>query len=110
MIYEILLRPAYNKKMTSDHLIRIESNLPTRSFEQWLRDMSLLDGGNRSTIVRWSILQTEKPAHFKLASQLDALKAKIAELIGDPAHETPLTLMTLETAPQPSVASLLAAA
>jgi len=55
LIYEILLRPSYNKKMTADHLVRIESDLPTRSFEQWLRDMSLLDGSGRSAIVRWSI-------------------------------------------------------
>lgn len=90
MIYEILLRPSYNKKMTSDHLVRIESDLPTRSFEQWLRDMSLLDASGRSAIVRWSILQTQRPAHFRLASQLDALKARIAELVGDAAHHIAL--------------------
>jgi hypothetical protein len=76
MIYEILVRPSYSKRMTSDHLVWIESDLPTRSFEQ-----SLLDASGRSAIVRWSIVQSQKPAHFKLATQTKALISRIAELM-----------------------------
>lgn len=98
MIYEILVRPSYNKKMTSDHLIWIESNLPTRSFEKWLRDMSLLDGTGRSPLVRWSIVQTQRAAHFVLATQQDALKCKIAQLMGGATHLASVSVpVTAET-------------
>lgn len=96
MIYEILVRPSYNKKMTSDHLVWIESDLPTRSFEQWLRDMSLLDASGRSAIVRWSIVQTTRAAHFSLATQVDALKKRIAELVGGAAHLSELPLSAVD--------------
>lgn len=86
MIYEILVRPSYNKKMTSDHLIWIESDLPTRSFEKWMRDVALLDSTGRSALVRWSIVQTQRAAHFILATQQDALKNKIAQLMGGAIH------------------------
>jgi hypothetical protein len=86
MIYEILVRPSYNKKMTSDHLIWIESDLPTRSFEKWMRDVALLDSTGRSPLVRWSIVQTQRAAHFILATQQDALKNKIAQLMGGATH------------------------
>jgi hypothetical protein len=81
MIYEILVRPSYSKRMTSDHLVWIESDLPTRSFEKWLCEQSLLDASGRSAIVRWSIVQSQKPAHFKLATQAKALVNRIAELM-----------------------------
>jgi hypothetical protein len=81
MIYEILVRPADSKKITSDHLIWIESDLPTRSFEKWMRDRGLLDGSGHAPILRWSIVQTQRPAHFKLATQAKALKSRISELM-----------------------------
>lgn len=81
MIYEILVRPSYSKRMTSDHLVWIESDLPTRSFEKWLFEQSLMDGSGRAAIVRWSIVQSQKPAHFKLATQAKALISRIAELM-----------------------------
>ena len=90
MIYEILVRPSYNKKMTSDHLIWIESDLPTISFEKWMRDVALLDGTGRSPLVRWSIVQTQRAAHFILVTQQDALKNKIAQLMGGATHLTDL--------------------
>ncbi len=86
MIYEILIRPSYNKLMTSDHLIWVESNMPTRFFEQWLRDHALLDGTGRSPLVRWGIVQSQRPAHFQLASQETALTDRIALLMGGAAH------------------------
>lgn len=86
MIYEILVRAAENKKITSDHLIWIESDLPTRSFEKWLQDRSLLDTSGKSPVVRWSIVQTQRPAHFKLATQAKALKTRISELLSG-VHE-----------------------
>jgi hypothetical protein len=86
MIYEILVRPSYDKRMTSDHLIWIESNLPTRSFERWLSENSLLEKTTRSPIVRWSIVQTKRAAHFVLATQQDGLKARISELMSGASH------------------------
>lgn len=86
MIYEILVRPSYNKLMTSDHLIWIDSNMPTRFFEQWLRDHALLDDSGRSPIVRWGIVQTQRPAHFQLATQEGALTERIAELMSGATH------------------------
>jgi hypothetical protein len=90
MIYEILVRPAYNKMMTSDQLVWIESDLPTRSFERWLQQNALLDGSNRAPIVRWSIRQTELPAQFSLATQELALKAHIADLMSGAPHLMPI--------------------
>jgi len=81
MIYEILVRAAENKKLTSDHLIWVDSDLPTRSFEKWMRDRGLLDGGARSPIQRWSIVQTQRAAHYQLATQAKALKSRISELM-----------------------------
>ncbi|MBI1770954.1 MAG: hypothetical protein HYR68_01045 [Burkholderiales bacterium] len=82
MIYEILVRPSDNsKKMTADHLIWIESNMTTRSFENWLREKSLLDGSGHAPVARWSIVQTQRPAHFNLATQAKALKGRISELM-----------------------------
>jgi hypothetical protein len=86
MIYEILVRPSYNKLMTSDHLIWVDSQMPTRFFEQWLRDNALLDGSGRSPIVRWGIVQTQRPAHFQLATQEGALTERIAELMSGATH------------------------
>lgn len=86
MIYEILVRPSYNKLMTSDHLIWIDSNMPTRFFEQWLRDHALLDDSGRSPIVRWGIVQTQRPAHFQLATQEGGLTDRIAELMSGATH------------------------
>lgn len=81
MIYEILIRAAENKKMTSDHLIWVESNLSTRSFEQWLRERALLGAGAMAPVVRWSIVQTKRAAHFNLAIEAKALKSRISELM-----------------------------
>ena len=81
MIYEILVRPSDNKKMTSDHLIWIESDLPTRSFEKWLRDRALLDNSGHAPVVRWSVVQSQRPAHFHLATQAKSLKSRISELM-----------------------------
>ena len=86
MIYEILVRPAYNKLMTADQLVWIESDLPTRSFERWLQQNALLDGSNRAPIVRWSIRQTQLPAQFSLETQEPALKAHIADLMSGAPH------------------------
>lgn len=98
MIYEILVRPPYNKLMTSDNLIWIDSEMPTRFFEQWLKDHALLDGGARSPIVRWGIVQTQRPAHFELATQEGALKDKIAELMGGAAHLSDLPASARDSA------------
>ena len=81
MIYEILVRPSDKSQMTSANLLWIESDLPSRSFEKWMRDRALLDNSGHSPIVRWSIVQTTRPAHFKLASQAKALKSRISELM-----------------------------
>ncbi|MBR7780214.1 hypothetical protein [Undibacterium rugosum] len=81
MIYEILVRAADNKKINSDHLIWVESDLPTRTFEKWMRDRGLLNDSGHSAILRWSIVQTQRPAHFKLATQAKALKSRISELM-----------------------------
>ena len=82
MIYEILVRPSdKSKKMTSDHLIWIESDMTTRSFESWLREKSLLDGSGQAPVARWSIVQTQRPAHFKLATEAKALTSRISELM-----------------------------
>lgn len=102
MIYEILVRPSYNKLMTSDHLIWVDSNMPTRFFEQWLRDHALLDASGRSPVVRWGIVQSERPAHFQLATQADALTERIAELMSGAAHLADLPA-TATTSTKPAV-------
>ncbi|MBY0572805.1 MAG: hypothetical protein K2P84_03910 [Undibacterium sp.] len=98
MIYEILIRPSYNKLMTSDHLIWVESNMPTRFFEQWLKDKALLDGSGRAPIVRWGIVQSQRPAHFQLATQEGALTGRIAELMSGAAHLNELPSSAREAA------------
>lgn len=86
MIYEILVRPATNKVINSDHVIWIESNLPSRHFERWLREKNLLDGTSTSPVQRWSIKQTQRPAHFDLANEASAIQLRIAELVGENAN------------------------
>ena len=81
MIYEIQVRPAANKSMSSDQLIWIESALPTRTFEQWLISKSLLNGTGNAPVVRWSVVQSDRPAHFQLETQMAALENRIAELM-----------------------------
>jgi hypothetical protein len=104
MIYEILIRPSYNKLMTSDHLIWVESNMPTRFFEQWLRDHALLDGSGRSPVVRWGIVQSQRPAHFQLATQEGALTDRIAELMSGATHLTDLPVSARDSvAAKPAV-------
>lgn len=100
MIYEILIRPSYNKVMTSDHLIWVESNMPTRFFEQWLRDNALLDASGRSPLVRWGIVQSQYPAHFELATQEGALTSRIAELMSGAAHLNELPVSARDGAMQ----------
>ena len=86
MIYELVIRPPYNKMMTTDHLIWVESDLPSRSFERWLKSKALLDGTHRAPLVRWGIVQTQKPAHFILESQETSLNTRINELMSGAAH------------------------
>ncbi|MES2073322.1 MAG: hypothetical protein V4488_23420 [Pseudomonadota bacterium] len=81
MIYEIQIRNQANNKNTSDQLIWIESDLPTRSFEEWLQNRSLLNRSGLAPVVRWSIVQTQRAAHFVLATQAKALENRIAELM-----------------------------
>ncbi len=85
MIYEILVRPTTNKQINSDHVIWIDSNLPSRHFERWLREKNLLDGSAQSPVQRWSIKQTTRPAHFDLSTEAAAIQSRIAELIGENA-------------------------
>ena len=84
MIYEILIRGTDSKQMTSDNLIWIESNLPTRTFEKWLMERNLLNSGANAPVVRWSIVQTQRPAHFVLKTEAAALERRIAELMNPP--------------------------
>lgn len=86
MIYELVIRPSYNKVMTSDQLIWVESDLPSRAFEQWLKSKNLIDGSNRAPLVRWGIVQTQKSANFQMSKQEVELSAKIAELMSGAAH------------------------
>jgi len=81
MIYEIQVRNQANNKNTRDQLIWIESDLPTRSFEQWLSDRSLLNRSGLAPVVRWGIVQSQRAAHFVLATQAKALENRIAELM-----------------------------
>lgn len=104
MIYEIVIRPSYNKIMTSDHLIWVESDLPSRAFEQWLKSKSLLDGTSRAPLVRWGIAQTQKSADFNLASQESQLNERITELMSGAAHLINLPLVT-EASPTAQIAA-----
>ena len=80
MIYEILIRSG-KQSTSSDNLIWIESNLPTRAFEKWLVQRNLLNGLGTAPVARWSIVQTQRPAHFVLKTQEAALERRIAELM-----------------------------
>ncbi|TDK67197.1 hypothetical protein [Sapientia aquatica] len=84
MIYEILVRSNNGKAPTSDNLIWIESNLPTRSFEKWLVERNLLNHSGNAPVARWSIVQTQRPAHFVLSTQEKALEKRIASLMNPP--------------------------
>ena len=84
MIYEILIRSKNVKQITSDNLIWIESNLPTRAFEKWLVERDLLNHSGSAPVVRWSIVQTKRPAHFVLSTQAQALEKRIAYLMNPP--------------------------
>ena len=84
MIYEILIRGNDNKQMSSDNLIWIESNLPTRAFEKWLLERDLLNFSGTAPVVRWSIVQTQRPAHFVLKTEAAALEQRIAALMNPP--------------------------
>jgi len=84
MIYEILIRSNNNKQMTSDNLIWVESNLPTRAFEKWLLDRNLLNGTGHAPVARWSIVQSQRPAHFVLKTESAALEMRIAALMNPP--------------------------
>jgi len=59
MIYEIQIRGNKSNQMSSDNLIWIDSNLPTRSFEKWLLDRDLLNANGLAPVVRWSIVQSQ---------------------------------------------------
>ncbi len=88
MIYEIQIRGNKSNQMSSDNLIWIDSNLPTRSFEKWLLDRNLLanhsNGAVQAPVVRWSIVQTQRPAHFVLKTEAAAIELRIAELMNPP--------------------------
>lgn len=84
MIYEILIRGNNSKQMTSDNLIWIESDLPTRAFEKWLMERNFLAPGTQAPVVRWSIVQTKRPAHFVLKTEAAAIERRIAELMNPP--------------------------
>ena len=84
MIYEILIRGTSNKQMTSDNLIWVDSNLPTRAFEKWLLERNLLNASGNAPVVRWSIVQSKRPAHFVLKTEAAALERRIAELMNPP--------------------------
>jgi len=73
--------------------------MPTRFFEQWLRDHALLDGSGRSPIVRWGIVQTQRPAHFQLATQEGALTDRIAELMSGATHLAELPVSARDATP-----------
>ena len=81
MIYEILIRCNNGQSVNSDNLIWIESNLPTRSFEKWLMERQLLSPAGKAPVVRWGIVQTQRPAHFVLKTQAVALEQRIAALL-----------------------------
>lgn len=80
MIYEIEIR-GNNGQTSPDNLIWIESNLPTRAFEQWLISRDLLNRSGKAPVVRWSIVQTKRRAHFVLSKEAAAIESRIAELL-----------------------------
>ena len=84
MIYEIQIRGNKSNQMSSDNLIWIDSNLPTRSFEKWLLDRNLLNASGHAPVVRWSIVQSQRPAHFVLKTEAAAIERRIAELMNPP--------------------------
>ncbi len=84
MVYEILIRSNNSKQMSSDNLIWIESNLPTRAFEKWLVERNLLNPAAKAPVIRWGIVQTQRPAHFVLKTEAAALEQRIAELVNPP--------------------------
>jgi len=84
MIYEIQIRGNKSNQMSSDNLIWIDSNLPTRSFEKWLLDRDLLNANGLAPVVRWSIVQSQRPAHFVLKTEAAAIERRIAELMNPP--------------------------
>jgi hypothetical protein len=86
MIYEILIRSGGKQALSADNLVWIESDLPTRSFEQWLQERSLLTRSSNAPVVRWGIVQSARKAHFKLATEAKALEHHISELING-SHE-----------------------
>ena len=83
MIYEIQIR-ASAPNTSSDQLIWIESSLSTRMFEQWMVKQNLFNNLATAIVVRWRIIQTKLPAHFKLAVEERALIHRIA-LLNAPA-------------------------
>ena len=85
MIYEILIRGKKAQSTSSDNLIWVDSNLPTRSFEKWLLERNLLNHSGNAAVVRWSIVQTQRPAHFILSTQARALEKRIAYLMNPPS-------------------------
>jgi hypothetical protein len=99
MIYEIQVRPAANTPMSSDQLVWIESSLSTRAFEQWLISKSLLNGTGNAMVMRWSIVQSDRPAHFQLATQMPALEKHIAQLTTSQpeVREMPAAVTALRT-------------
>ena len=94
MIYELLIRSSNGKTGSSDNLIWVDSNLPTRAFEKWLLDRALLNPAGQAAVVRWSIVQTQRPAHFVLKTQAAALEQRIAELV-NPAKRSKKSPRTL---------------
>lgn len=81
MIYELLIRSSGQNTSSSNNLVWIDANLSTRSFEKWLTDRSLLNKTGNAPVARWSIMQTDRPAHFKLDRDTAALEHHISELI-----------------------------
>jgi len=76
-----MLRTTETTKLSSDNLIWVDSDLSTRGFEQWLFDRALLNRTGNAPVVRWSIVQTKRPAHFCLSRQEKALEKRIADLL-----------------------------
>lgn len=86
MIYELLIRASGQQTPSADNLVWIESDLPTRSFEQWMTERSLLTRMSSAPVVRWGVVQSARKAHFKLATEAQALEHHISELING-SHE-----------------------
>ncbi|HTD04615.1 hypothetical protein [Undibacterium sp.] len=81
MIYEVQIRNQTSHKITPDQLIWIDSDLSTLSFEKWLEDRSLLNRSGMAPVVRWGIVQSQRAAHFVLATQAKDLENRIADLM-----------------------------